>query len=104
MGELEAIGIRPIGYRYELNYHDGRELLAYHLHPVGRSQIKHPHLHVGTHDPSLNYGKKHLVTGFISLPEIILCLITEFDIPPIRPDWRDILTSETGTIRTATQD
>ncbi len=44
-------------------------------------------------DPNLNYGKRHLVTGHISLQKIIRCLITEFDITPLRPDWRDILES-----------
>jgi len=71
---------------------------------TGKSTIKHPHLHVGTSDPSLNYGKRHLPTGIISLPEIILSLITEFDVRPLRSDWREIPTSNTGTIQTATQD
>ena len=56
------------------------------------------------HDPGLNYGKKQFPNYLISLSEIILCLITEFDIPPLRPDWNDILTSDTGTIQPVTQD
>lgn len=100
----EPSRIRTVGYRYEFNQYGGRELFAYHLHPTGASEITHPHLHVALHDPKLGYGKKHLVTGLVSLPDVIRCLITEFDIPPLRPDWRDILTTGTGTIQPITQD
>jgi len=44
------------------------------------------------------------VTGLISFPEIIRCLITEFDVTPLRPDWRDILRTGTDTIVTTIQD
>ncbi len=85
--------IRVTGYQYELGHLRGAQVLAYHLHPTGPSPVRNPHLHVGMTDPNLNYGKRHLVTGHISLQKIIRCLITEFDITPLRPDWRDILES-----------
>jgi hypothetical protein len=93
-----APSIEPIDYRWVLNDSDGHEILAYHYHPMGSSSIKHPHLHAGSQDRRLAHGKKHLPTGYISLAEIIRCLITEFEAPPLRTDWADILAATPGTI------
>ena len=75
--------IEHIDYRWVLNDSDGHEIFAYHYHPMGSSSVKHPHLHVGSHDRRLAQGEKHLPTGYISFAEIIHCLITEFEIPPL---------------------
>jgi hypothetical protein len=93
-----TLSIRLVGYRYACNDASGQELLAYHYHPAGTSPIKHPHIHVGTHDPRLDHGNKHLPTGPVTLEQIIHCLITEFDVPPMRTEWADILTAGHSTI------
>lgn len=86
--------IGSTGDRYELKDAHGDEILAYHFHPSGSSHITHLHLHVGSNDPRLNYGKSHLPTGLISLSEVVRCLIAEFGVPSRRADWADLLKSE----------
>ena len=96
--------VRPAGYHYELRDQNDEEVFAYHLHTVGLSHITTPHLHVPGGTQRVSLEKRHLVTGLISFPEIIRCLITEFDVTPLRPDWRDILRTGTDTIVTTIQD
>jgi hypothetical protein len=91
-----------VSYRYVLSEINGREIFAYHYHPKGTSPIKYPHIHVGTNDPRLDHGKTHLPTGIVTLEQIIHCLITEFEIPPLRQDWGDILAAGPGTVQSST--
>lgn len=78
-------------YRYELSDRDGREIFAFHWHPIGRSSEGTPHLHADIRHPQLNTSKLHFPTGIVPLPALIRCLITEFGVEPLRPDWDDIL-------------
>lgn len=87
-------------YSYRLIEPDGREILAYHLHPDGLSSVKRPHLHVssrippiplGDADVSIGLSAMHLATGFVSLDDFIRLLIEEFDVEPRRAAWRAIL-------------
>ena len=78
-------------YRYELYDRDAAEILAYHWHPDGRSSVKTPHLHVAAQRPPIDLAKRHLPTGHVRLHSLIHCLITEFGVEPLRPDWDQIL-------------
>lgn len=102
--QSESPSIRPVSYRYELRDRNGEKIFAYHFHPTGLSHVTTPHPHVSGGSRTVRLDKRHLVPGVVTFPDIIRHLITEFDVPPLRPDWRDILTSQTGTIRTAIQD
>ena len=93
-----SIQPRQDSYLYALSERDGREIFAFHYHPRGTSPIRYPHLHAGTDDPRLDHGNKHLPTGLVALEQVIHCLITEFGIPPLRPDWADILAAAQSTI------
>ena len=82
-----------VGYQYELEDSQGHEILAYHWHPEGRSQVTRPHLHLG-------YGarlgrselqKAHLPTGHVSMGEVLRCLIDHFGVATLRKDWSKIL-------------
>lgn len=90
--------IVTVGYSYRVLDHQEHELLAYHLHPDGPSDVIQPHLHVsGTWhskqssevEPQLD--RIHLLTGAITLRDVIGLLIVEFDVEPRRSDWRAIL-------------
>lgn len=81
----------PTGYRYQIHEDDGSELLSYHWHPDSRSPITTPHLHVKSLLPGVDLSKLHLPTGAVSLQAFIRCLITEFGVAPLRPDWDQIL-------------
>lgn len=103
-GQPRSSPIRPVGYHYELRDRNDEEVFAYHLHAVGLSTVTTPHLHVPGGTRSVRLDKRHFVTGYVALPEIIRLLITVFDVPPLRPDWRDVLTTGTGTIQLETKD
>lgn len=71
----------------------GGELLAFHWHPAGASQIRTPHLHVGA---EVRIGsrwlpKVHVPTGAIALQDVFMLCIEELDVKPIRDDWRVVL-------------
>jgi hypothetical protein len=83
--------ITLLGYRYELYDAGSAELLAYHWHPFGRSSVVEPHLHVTNRHPSIDLSKAHLPTGIVSPAAVVRCLITEFGVEPLRPDWQDVL-------------
>ncbi len=85
--------VRVLGYIILVTDQAGTELLAYHWHPAGGNRVDWPHLHVA--DPALNpasiLAKAHLPTAQISLQDVIRLTITEFGVPPRRPDWEAVL-------------
>ena len=90
---FEGVGAR---YRYELREFDGREILAYHLHPgASRSLPNFPHLHVsgGAGDLIPELQRAHLPAGAVSLADFVALLIRDFGVRPLRPDWEEILAS-----------
>lgn len=80
---------------YSLNDAAGREILAYHWHPEGRSRITKPHLQLGKGADvrRTELADAHLPTGNVTLDENLLLAITEFGVRPIRADWHEILTA-----------
>jgi hypothetical protein len=88
-------------YAYRLLDHHHTELLVYHWQP-GTEYLgpDAPHLHVSAslnprtdavsrHEIGLD--TLHLATGHVSLADVVQMLITEFEVAPQRPDWRDTL-------------
>jgi hypothetical protein len=84
--------VEIVGYLYVIGY-EGRELVAYHWHPRGDSPITKPHMHVGTNiqvgDRWL--GKVHLLTGAISLEQVVALAIAELGVEPLRDDWERLI-------------
>lgn len=80
-------------YRYDLWDRDGREMLSYHWHPVARSHVTTPHLHLGIGAASWRpeLAKAHLPTGHVTLEDVLLLAIQDLGVPPLRGDWRTIL-------------
>ncbi|MBA3450076.1 MAG: hypothetical protein H0T18_02555 [Chloroflexia bacterium] len=88
-------------YEYRLLDRDERELLVYHWQPGDEYQgPNYPHLHVSAtlsaqisaiDRRSIDLDKLHLATGHVSLAAVVRMLITEFQIAPRRPDWREML-------------
>jgi hypothetical protein len=82
-----------VGYRYALLDAGEREILAYHWHPIGRSAVTQPHLHLG---PAAQVRQRdlagaHLATGVISLADVVEMLIKSFDVEPRLRGWREII-------------
>jgi hypothetical protein len=91
---------RIVSYEYRLIDHDDREILAFHWHPVGLSDVVDPHLHlssrlnpieIGRNQESLNLADMHIPTGFVMLEDVVRLLVAEFGIAPRRDDWHDLL-------------
>jgi hypothetical protein len=84
---------RTAGYLYAVEEADGREILAYHWHPAGRSPQTRPHLHLGAGAGSLRseLSKAHLGTGFVTPAAVLRLSLESFYVRPRRADWAAIL-------------
>jgi hypothetical protein len=80
------------GYAYRLEDSDGREIVAYHWHPQGRSHARAPHLHLGAALGTLRseVTKAHFSTGMVTPVAILSLAIEAFGVAPRRPDWAAI--------------
>lgn len=88
-------------YEYRLLDHDQTELLVYHWQPGPAFQgSDHPHLHVSAalhaqvdalNEQMIDLDKLHISTGRVSLETVVRMLITEFEVAPVRSDWRQTL-------------
>jgi hypothetical protein len=84
--------VQVVGYLYAID-HEGRELVAYHWHPHGNSQITAPHMHVRA-DVRVGdrwLGKVHLPTKAIDLEDVVALAIEELGAEPLREDWKLLL-------------
>lgn len=84
--------VEIVGYLYAIG-HEGRELVSYHWHPGGKSQITQPHMHVAANvqlgDRWL--GKVHLPTGMVGLEQVVTLAIVELGVEPLRDDWQRLI-------------
>lgn len=79
--------VSTLGYWYRLEDDAGKEIIAWHWHPLGQSSFGTPHLHVGA--PRLS--NLHVPCERVSMESVIRFLITEFDVKPTRRDWEGVL-------------
>ena len=89
-----------VSYTYRLLDLDEHEILAFHWHPVGLSDVVDPHLHLSSRLNPIEMGRNqeplplvgvHIPTGFVTLEDVVRLLITEFGITPRRDDWDNLL-------------
>jgi hypothetical protein len=91
-------------YLYAVKDLDGRELFAYHWHPVGLSSIRDPHMHVSSAQPvvlptrpgsplapALVFSRIHFPTHQMKISDLVKFLITELGVGPRRPGWESVL-------------
>lgn len=108
----DTFTVRSTYYAHEILDIEEAEILTYHWHPAGVSQVTRPHLHLsssigdipiatfGRSPASIRLADMHILTGRILLEDVIRLLITEFRVEPLRRDWDDALTrSSTATLR-----
>jgi hypothetical protein len=74
-----------------VNDEDERELFAYHWHPIGRSHVTTPHLHISGRTEPPELAQAHYPTGPVTLADVVRPLIADFQVPPRRTDWQRIL-------------
>jgi hypothetical protein len=75
------------------------EILGYHWHPISRSMIAAPHLHLqaGARVELRGLLGAHLPTGHVTLAQLIRCLIEELGVEPRRADWQAVLSAVDGS-------
>ena len=85
--------VRLEDYSYSLTDPDGREFFAYHWHPVGRSWVTWPHLHLGPALGQLSPSatQAHFPTGPVAIEDVIGMMIRWFGVVPQRQDWERVL-------------
>lgn len=95
-----AYDSRLVSYEYRLLGEDRQEILAFHWHPTGLSNVTDPHLHLSSRLIPIDMGRNqdplplagmHIPTGFVTLPDVVRLLIEEFGIHPRQADWDAIL-------------
>jgi hypothetical protein len=81
-------------YGYILENENAEEIIGYHWHPEGQSNIRFPHFHIG---PAVEIGmeelkhKTHLPTGRVAFEDVVELLITNFGIKPDRSNWQEVV-------------
>jgi hypothetical protein len=98
-------------YLYRILDREEREILAFHWHPTGLSNVTDPHLHLSSRLNPIDMGRNqeplplvgmHIPTGFVTLEDVVRLLTIEFGITPHRDDW-DALLRENRSIALAEQ-
>jgi hypothetical protein len=85
--------VETTAYMYTLFDHDMNEILGYHWHPISRSLIAAPHMHLqaGARVGLQGLLGAHLPTGHVTLAQVVRCLIEELGVEPRRADWGAVL-------------
>jgi hypothetical protein len=107
-GDASGYRVENTGYLFRILDPDEHEILAYHWHPVGRSSVTHPHLHLSSRIAPISLGRGqddlpladvHIATGFIDFADVVRMLVEEFGVEPLRDDWRDVLSAPVNSPR-----
>lgn len=106
-----AFIVRSTYYAYEILDLEEREILTYHWHPAGKSQVRMPHLHLtsrvgpisvasaGRSPGALRLADMHIATGHVLLEDVVRLLITEFNVVALTDVWEDILIANMENFR-----
>lgn len=99
----DQVIVRTAGYAYALHDCERRELLAYHWHPSGSSPVVWPHLHLGGRllrpELALPFGGTHWPTERVTLTAVLLAVIADLGVEPLRDDWRERLAEADVVLR-----
>jgi hypothetical protein len=85
-GESNPWQVVIVAYQYTLLDADEREILAFHLHPEGRSHVTTPHLHLGAGVGQIraDLASALVPTGTVTLAAIARLAIDAFAARPLR--------------------
>jgi hypothetical protein len=82
------------GYMHAVQTIDDTEIIAFHWHPDGKSDVTFPHVHVGTTqlNPAGVISKKHHIPApRMSVEGVLRFCIEQLEVEPLRPDWSSVL-------------
>jgi hypothetical protein len=80
-------------YEYALLNDDGDELLGFHWHPEGRSEVVWPHVHVGSValDKAGALSRRvHVPTSRVAVEDVLRVAIMDLGVQPLRDDWKPV--------------
>lgn len=87
-----------VSYQFAISNRQHQEILAFHWHPEGISDVREPHMHVGAGivdagkgDFGKGFSNFHIPTGHVALPHVVRFLLTDFNVVPNRRDWEAAL-------------
>jgi hypothetical protein len=90
--------VRTAAYVYQFDDPDDprREIAGFHWHPHVEG-LPYPHVHAL--DAPASTQRLHLPTGFITLKDVLLFAVRDFDVRPIRADWQAALEAADASLR-----
>jgi hypothetical protein len=94
LGHRRSWAVACAGYNFEVLGRSGSEIVLYHWHPMGRSVVTWPHIHIasGQLQPDSVLSKSHLPSEKLLLPRLVKdVLLGGFLVSPRRKDWPDVL-------------
>jgi hypothetical protein len=85
--------VNIVAYQHALWDRDGREIVAYHWHPDGESDVITPHVHLGAGAAVGHAGLRdaHLPSGLVTLDDVLRLALVNLGAEPLRRDWREVL-------------
>lgn len=92
-GERGPWKVSVAAYQYAFVDEAEREIVAYHWHPDGTSDVTTPHLHLeaGARVGRRDLAAAHIPTGRVSLESIVRLAIGGFFVSPLRREWQSVL-------------
>jgi hypothetical protein len=90
------------GYMHALQTIDGAEVIAFHWHPIGTSDVKDTHMHMGSTqlNPAGVISKKHHIPApRMSVEAVVRFCIEQVGVEPLRDKWSSILSDSNDLFR-----
>jgi hypothetical protein len=97
---VDGYDITVASYLYRILDREQREILAFHWHPAGLSNVVDPHLHLSSRLNTIEMGRDqeplpladmHIPTGFVTLEDVVRLHVAVFGVAPRHADWDAIL-------------
>jgi hypothetical protein len=82
------------GYMHAVQTIDGGEVIAFHWHPAGNSNVRETHMHVGSTQlipDGVLSRKHHIPAPRMSVEGVLRFCIEQLRVEPLREDWSPTL-------------
>lgn len=89
--------VQTADYGYTIRDAEGRELFSWQWHP-SLGEFDMPHIHIGRGVPG-DWGKLHVPTGRVAFEDVLLFLIRDYGVRPVREDGREVITESLRRFR-----
>lgn len=90
------------GYMHAVHTIDGAEVIEFHWHPHGKSDVLDPHMHMGStqlQPDSVITKKQHIPAPRMSVEGVLRFCIEQIGVEPLRQDWSPVLADSEDLFR-----